>query len=222
MTGPDRLGAQEVVASRQIYRGKILGLRVDSVRMSDGTVAEREIVDHPGAVVIVALDEAGEVVLVNQYRHPVGRRLDELPAGLLDVDGEPPLAAAQRELAEEAGLAAADWHVLLDLHSSPGFSDEAVRVYLARGLRPAASTGFAPEHEELTMSVRRVPLAEAVRMAEAGELTNSSAVAGVLAAAHGASTGWRGLRPADAPRDDQPGTDQPGTDQPGRSCRPAG
>ena len=189
----------DVVESRRVYTGRVLGLRVDSVRMSDGTVAEREVVDHPGSVVIVALDDAQQVVLVNQYRHPVGRRLDELPAGLLDVAGEPPLDGAQRELAEEAGLAARDWQVLVDLHTSPGFCDEAVRVFLARGLSADRPEGFAPEHEELTMSVRRVPLAEAVRMALAGELTNAAAVAGVLAAAYAAADGWRGLRPADAP-----------------------
>jgi len=193
-----------VVESRRIYDGKGLGLRVDSVRMSDGSVVEREVVDHPGSVVIVAVDEGQQVVLISQYRHPVGRRLDELPAGLLDVAGEPPLAAARRELAEEAGLAAADWQVLIDLHPSPGFCDEAVRVFLARDLSADRPAGFEPEHEELTLSVRRVPLAEAVRMALAGELTNAAAVAGVLAAAHAAADGWDGLRPADAPWPSRP------------------
>ena len=107
-----------VLSSRSVYRGKVLGLRIDSVRMSDGSVAEREIVDHPGSVVVVALDEADKVVFINQYRHPVRRRLDELPAGLLDVDVESALDAARRERAEEAGLAATDWHVLLDRHPS--------------------------------------------------------------------------------------------------------
>jgi ADP-ribose pyrophosphatase len=188
--------AHPVVASRRIYRGRVLGLRVDSVRMDDGSVADREIVEHPGAVVIVALDDADRVVFVNQYRHAVGRRLDELPAGLRDVDGEPPLQTARRELAEEAGLAAARWDVLLDLHPSPGMSDESVRVYLARELTAYRPEGFAPEHEELTLAVRRLPLAEAVRMARAGELTNASAVAGILAAATAAADGWPGLRPA--------------------------
>lgn len=185
-----------VTASRPIYAGRVISLRVDSVRMDDGSVADREIVEHPGAVVIVALDEAGRVVLVNQYRHAVGRRLDELPAGLRDVAGEPALQTARRELAEEAGLAAARWDVLLDLHSSPGMSDEAVRVYLARELSERRPNGFTPEHEEVSLSVRRVPLAEAVRLAQAGELTNAAAVAGVLAAAVGQASGWAGLRPA--------------------------
>jgi ADP-ribose pyrophosphatase len=191
--------AQPVTHSRRVYSGRVIGVRVDSVRMSDGTVADREIVEHPGAVVIVALDDAGRVVLVNQYRHAVGRRLDELPAGLLDVAGEVPLAAAGRELAEEAGLAAGRWDVLLDLNPSPGTSSEAVRVYLARELSARRPDGFRPEHEELTLSVRRVPLATAVRMAQSGELTNAAAVAGVLAAAAAVADGGRGLRPADAP-----------------------
>lgn len=198
--------AQPVTQSRSVYRGRVINLRVDSVRMSDGSVADREIVEHPGAVVIVAVDDAGDVVLVNQYRHAVGRRLDELPAGLLDVAGEAPLEAARRELAEEAGLAAARWDVLLDLHPSPGMSSEAVRVYLARELSAWRPDGFRPEHEELTLSVRRVPLSAAVGMAQAGELTNSAAVAGVLAAATAAADAWRGLRPADAPWPDHPET----------------
>ncbi len=188
-----------VVASRPVHRGRLLGLRVDTVRMSDGSLAEREVVTHPGAVVVVALDDDGNVVLVNQYRHAVGQRLDELPAGLLDMADESAVEAARRELAEEAGLAAGEWQVLVDLHPSPGFCDEAVRVFLARHLRPSSADGFEPEHEELTLSCRRVPLAEAVAMARRGSLTNSAAVAGVLAAAHAAEHGWSGLRPADAP-----------------------
>jgi ADP-ribose pyrophosphatase len=186
-------------AGDYVYRGHVVTLRVDDVRMSDGAVTKREVVEHPGAVVIVALDDDGAVVIVNQYRHPVRCRLDELPAGLLDVPGEPDLDAAARELAEEAGLAATEWHVLLDLFPSPGFSAEAVRVFLARGLSERAAPGFRPEHEELTLTVRRVPLAEAARMALAGKLSNAAAVAGVLGAAHAAATGWDGLRAADAP-----------------------
>lgn len=195
-----------VTESETVYGGRVVSLRRDTVRMSDGELAVREVVAHPGAVAVVALDDKGNVVLVNQYRHPVGRRLDELPAGLLDVDGESALSAAQRELAEEAAVLARDWDVLLDLFTSPGMSDEAIRVYLARGLSDAAADEpFDPEHEEITMTVHRVPLLEAVRRAEAGELTNAAAVAGVLAAALGARSGWTGLRPADAPWPGRPG-----------------
>ena len=102
--------------------------------MPGGNTARREVVEHYGAVAVLAIDDDGNVVLVYQYRHPLGRRLWELPAGLLDLGGEPPHMTAARELKEEAGLAADDWRVLVDLDSAPGFSDESVRVYLATGL----------------------------------------------------------------------------------------
>jgi 8-oxo-dGTP pyrophosphatase MutT (NUDIX family) len=191
------LDTYDVVGSETRYRGKIITVRVDEVRMSDGSVASREVVAHPGAVAVVALDEAGKVVLVNQYRPAVRARLDELPAGLLDVDGESALEAAKRELAEETRLEADTWHVLVDLHSSPGFSDEAVRIYLARELSLIEGS-FDAENEELTMTAYREPLSEAVRRVLAGGITNASAVAGILAAVHGRATGWRDLRPADA------------------------
>ncbi len=189
-----------VVSSTPVFRGKVISVRTDELRMSDGSVATREIVGHPGAVGVVALDSSDRVVLVNQYRHPVGRYLDELPAGLLDVDGESALTAAQRELFEEAALRASDWHVLVDLHTSPGMTDEAIRVYLARGLTEVSDDErFAPEHEEITLTVSRVPLDEAVCRALCGELTNAAAVAGVCAAAAARAADWAGLRPADAP-----------------------
>jgi 8-oxo-dGTP pyrophosphatase MutT (NUDIX family) len=192
-----QLGGYEVVGSDTKFKGALLTLRVDQVRMADGSVAAREVVRHPGAVAVVALDDAGRVVLVNQYRPAVGAQLDELPAGLLDVDGETALRAAQRELAEEAQLVADDWHVLLDIWSSPGFSNEAIRIFLARGLSPSADEHVA-EHEESTMTVTREPLTEAVRRVLGGTITNATAVAGILAAVHGRATGWRDLRPADA------------------------
>ena len=198
------LDAYEVVGSETKYDGKLLKLRIDDVRMVDGTVAQREIVTHPGAVAIVALDEDGKIVLVNQYRPAVGAHLDELPAGLLDVDGESALDAAKRELAEEAQLAAADWHLLVDIHSSPGSSTEAVRVFLARELS-ASEDEYQPDHEEMTMTVSREPLPDAVRRALTGGITSAPSVAGILAAVHGRATGWRDLRPADAPWPAHPG-----------------
>lgn len=199
-----QLDPYDVVGSDSKFRGKVISVRVDDVRMSDGDVVRREIVSHPGAVCVVALDEEGKIVLVNQYRPAIGARLDELPAGLLDVDGESALAAAQRELAEETRLRAQTWNVLADLHSSPGFSDEAVRIYLARDLSPADSD-FDATGEELTMTAYREPLAEAVRRVLSGGITNASAVAGILAAVHGRATGWRDLRPADAAWPARPG-----------------
>jgi ADP-ribose pyrophosphatase len=192
------LDPYEVVGSTTVFDGKIITVRVDDVRMSDGQVVQREVVAHPGAVAIVALDEDGKIVLVNQYRPAIATRLDELPAGLLDVDGESALDAAKRELAEETGLTAQDWNVLVDLHSSPGFSDEAVRIFLARGISAGSVGDFTAEHEEITMTAYREPLADAVRRVLTGGITNSSAVAGILAAVHGRATGWRDLRPADA------------------------
>jgi 8-oxo-dGTP pyrophosphatase MutT (NUDIX family) len=194
------LNDYELLDSEVMFEGRIITLRRDQVRMTDGRTAIREVVDHPGAVGVVALDDDGNVVLVNQYRHPVRARLDELPAGLLDVDGESALEGAKRELVEEAGLEADEWHVLLDLHTSPGFTNEAIRLYLARGLHEVPDKdGFEPHSEELTLTVTREPLTEAVRRAGAGVITNATAVAGLLAAIHGRATGWRDLRPADAP-----------------------
>jgi 8-oxo-dGDP phosphatase len=190
--------AYDTVGTEHLYQGAILGLRRDQVRMSDGKVVTREVVEHPGAVGVVAIDDELRVVLVNQYRHPLRRRLDELPAGLLDKDGEPPLEAAQRELVEEAHVRATRWDVLVDLNTSPGMSDEAIRIYLARGIEDA-DDAFEAEHEELELTVARVPLYEALARISRGEITNAAAVAGLLAAAHSAEHGWSGLRPADAP-----------------------
>lgn len=196
----------EVVSSRTKFQGKVISVREDVIRMPDGSEAAREIVGHLGAVVVAALDDQGRIVLVNQYRPPLRTRLDELPAGLLDVDGEAALDAARRELAEEAQLQAATWHTLVDLHTSPGFSDEAVRVFLARDLTGAdRPEGFVVEHEEVSMTVRRLPLDDAVERALAGQLTNAATVAGVLATAVAKAGDWRGLRPADTPWPARPG-----------------
>jgi ADP-ribose pyrophosphatase len=190
----------EVLSSEPRFRGHVVSVRTDEVRMSDGSISTREVVDHPGAVAIVALDEQNQITLVRQYRHPVGDYQLELPAGLLDVDGELPLAAAQRELYEEAALRASRWDILVDLLSSPGFSTEAVRVYLARDLSEvAAADRYRPEQEELTLTVARYPLTAAVQLAFSGELRNAAAVAGVLATDVAHSHGWRSLRSAHSP-----------------------
>jgi len=195
-----------VVASSDVYIGRIIGLRVDDVVMPHGSVARREIVEYWGAVVVVAVDEAGNIVLLHQYRQPFRRRLWELPAGLLDVPGEDPLVAAQRELAEEAGLAAREWSTLLDVASASGFSDATARIFFARGLSPVARE-LGKDDEELDLVIRRVPLPEAVRMVFAGDILDATFATAVLAA-HAVLTGVSSLRPADTPWPDRP-TDRP-------------
>lgn len=190
-----------VVSSREVYQGRVFGMRADQVRMPGGGVAAREVVVHPGAVVVAAVDGSDRVVLVRQYRHPVGRRLWELPAGLLDVAGEPADQAARRELYEEAHLRAGRWHLLADVFPSPGMTNEAVRVFLARDLRevPDVERFVADGDEEADMTVHRVGLDDAVRMVFSGQLTNGVTVTGVLAVARLRDAGWPEslLRPAD-------------------------
>ncbi|RSN52402.1 ADP-ribose pyrophosphatase [Amycolatopsis sp. WAC 04182] len=190
-----------VASTKDVHIGRVVGLRVDEVVMPGGGTARREVVEHLGAVAVVALDEDGAVTLIHQYRHPIGRRLWELPAGLIDKAGEDPVGAAQRELVEEVGLSAERWETLVDVAASPGFTDEVVRVYLARGLSEVDREVLGDEEADLVM--RKFPLAEAVRMALAGELVNGSTVGGVLAA-HAVLSGAASSRPADAPWEDRP------------------
>ena len=186
--------------SRQIFSGHAFDVRVDQVEMPDGTVADRDIIAHLGAVGVLALDPDDNVTMVRQYRPAVREHLLELPAGLLDEPGESALETAKRELYEEAGLAAEDWQVLIDLHTSPGMSDESIRIYLARRLSAVPDADqYEAEHEESTMTVLSYPLDELVAMALAGSLTNGPAVAAVLAAHAARGNGWTGLRPVTAP-----------------------
>jgi 8-oxo-dGTP pyrophosphatase MutT (NUDIX family) len=194
----------EVVSSRSLYEGKVLGLRADEVRMPGGATAVREVVQTLGAVAVVALDDAGQVALISQYRHPVRRVLWELPAGLLDVAGEPAVLAAARELFEEAHLAAERWDLLLDINPSPGFTNEAVRIFLARGISTPDGERYAATEEEAELQLAWVPLDDAVGRVFAGDITNSLAVAGILAAAHARVTNWAPLRPASSPWPDRP------------------
>jgi 8-oxo-dGTP pyrophosphatase MutT (NUDIX family) len=190
----------DTVSSRTVYTGHVLRLRVDEVRMPGGAVKIREVVEQPGAVGIVALDEDDRVVLIRQYRHPVGEVLVELPAGLLDVPHEPAYGTAARELAEETGLTAGRWDLLVDLRVSPGLSQEAVRVFLARDLAavPAADR-YVGTDEETDLGVHRMALDEAVAAVFAGDIQNSLAVTGLLATAYARDHDWSTLQPADSP-----------------------
>jgi len=181
-------------------RGSFVVLRTDQVRMPDGDVAPRDVVEHPGAVAIVALNDNGQVLLIRQYRHPVGHFLWEIPAGLRDVPGEPAHRTGQRELREETGYTARSWHVLTDCYTSPGISTERVIVYLARGLAevPDAERGPPLRHEEAQLEPAWVPLEQAVQLFLADELHNGVAAVGILAAYAARQGGFAMLRKAGA------------------------
>lgn len=170
----------QTVASREIFDGRIVKLRVDTLTMPGGGTADREICGHDDAAAVVAVDPDERIVLVRQYRHAVAELLWELPAGLCDVAGEPPLETARRELVEEAGLEADEWRPVVEIVPSPGFSTERVHVYLATGLREVDRP--EPRHEEADMEIARMPLTEAVDAVLDGRIVNGIAVAGILAA----------------------------------------
>jgi ADP-ribose pyrophosphatase len=191
----------KVVGSREGFRGRLIGVRVDEVVMPNGAeteVTEREVVAHPGAVGVLALDAADRVLLIRQYRHPVGYLLWEAPAGLRDVAGEPLQATAQRELIEETGYGAETWHVLVDTFTSPGMSNERMRIFLARDLSETP-TDFQRIHEEADMPLAWVSLDEAVAKVLAGDIHNPTAVVGILAAHAARAGGFRDLRAPGAP-----------------------
>lgn len=188
-----------------VHEGLIWDVVRDTVDLGPGGVVRREYIDHPGAVCVIALDADERVLLLRQYRHPVQMALWEPPAGLLDVAGEPPVLAAQRELAEEADLLADRWDVLIDWFNSPGGMNEALRCFLARDVRAV------PEHErhertaeEIDMPVRWIPLDEARDAVLAGRIHNPAAVIGILAACTARDAGWTTLRPTDAPWPEHP------------------
>ena len=197
----DLVGAWPVVGRERVVAGKVVNVRRDTVRMPDGQEVGREVIEHPGAVGVVAMDDAERVLMIRQYRHPVGRQLWEIPAGLRDVDGESPLATARRELLEEAGYLAADWQVLADFFTSPGITSERLRVYLARGLVrvPDAEREYVPDHEEAHLTIEWARLDEVVSRIMAGDLHNGVMMIGVLAAFAAKRDGFALLRGADAP-----------------------
>jgi 8-oxo-dGDP phosphatase len=192
-----------VAQGEDLAAGAITTYRRDDVLMPTGEVRSREYLRHTGAVAVLALDEQDNVLIVRQYRHPVQRRLVELPAGLHDKrgEGESPLEAARRELWEETDLRAADWRVLADFYNSAGSSDEASRVYLARGLSKDGGESHAREDEEADMEQRWVAFEDLLGAVLAGEVGTASIVVGVLALATARARpgGLDTLRPADAP-----------------------
>lgn len=171
----------DVLESDLVYSGSVWDVRSDTVRYGDGQIV-RQYVDHPGAAAIVALDDDGRVLLIQQYRHPIRHRDWEIPAGLLDIAGESPLQTAQRELMEEADLRAASWTPLLSTFTTPGGNDEVVHIFLARGLSPVGSA-HAREAEEADITLEWVPLEDAVTGVLEGRLRNGILAIGLLTAA---------------------------------------
>lgn len=180
------------------FEGRIWSVVSEDVDFG-GTTARRDVLIHPGAVAVIALDDDDRVLLIRQYRHPVGRYLFEPPAGLMDALDESGWETAQRELAEEAGYEAGTWHVLLDVYLSPGGMSEAIRIFLARDLveRPDGRV-LTGEAEEAHLPRVWVGLDEAVDLVLSGRIGSPSAVAGILAAHAARQRGWATLRPADA------------------------
>jgi ADP-ribose diphosphatase len=189
-TGPAGAGpvgpldlTERVVDSKTIYRGSYLTFRIDTVERTDGSRAEREVVGHPGAVAILAIDEANRVLMVRQYRAPAGRILLEIPAGTLDVDDggaiEDPDLAAPRELEEETGYRAGSLQLLTSFWTAPGFATELMHLYLATDLRPADDARLSPDEDE-RLEVDRVPLGDAMAAVERGEIADAKSILGLL------------------------------------------
>ncbi|MEH6781768.1 MAG: NUDIX hydrolase [Rhodoglobus sp.] len=187
----------ELVGTETVFAGHVWNVDRERFQLG-GTAITREFVNHTGAVAVLAMDERDRVLLIKQYRHPVRLRDWELPAGLLDVLNESPLVAAQRELAEETDLQAESWHVLSEMLTSPGGSNEAVRIYLARGVS-ATGEVFDRYAEEAGIELRWVPLEDAVEAVLERRVQNSILCLGLLAAQLGRDRGWSTLGDANAP-----------------------
>jgi 8-oxo-dGTP pyrophosphatase MutT (NUDIX family) len=169
-----------VLESERVYEGRVWDVRSERVSYGDASIV-RQYVEHPGAAAVVALDDDDRVLLIQQYRHPIRHRDWEIPAGLLDVDGESPLETARRELAEEADLVAASWEPLVSIFTTPGGNDEIVHLFLARDLSPATDV-HAREDEEADIRLECVSLDEVAAGIFAGRLRNGIMTVGVLAA----------------------------------------
>lgn len=167
--------SEQLVRSRTVFRGRVITVRVDDVTMPNGRPAEREVVTHPGAVVMLAEDGEGRILFVSQHRHAAGKTLLELPAGTLER-GENPEGAAARELGEETGFEPAQVERLGGFYSAPGFSTEFLHAFLCTELR--ASTHKADEDEDITPV--RLSLAEALDRARKGEIQDAKSLATLL------------------------------------------
>lgn len=211
MTLADAPAPRPVSARGRVHHGMVFDIVRDTIEFAPGVQFDREYMRHPGAVAVLAVDDQDRVLLIRQYRHPVGHELWEIPAGLLDMEGEEPHRGALRELAEETGHRAAALSTLVDLRPSPGGSDEVIRIYLATGTTPLGDEDdFVRTDEEAEIELRWVPLADAVAAILAGDLTNATTIAGVLAlqahrTAVAGGNGSPALRPADAPFLERPG-----------------
>nr|WP_308493997.1 NUDIX hydrolase [Microbacterium protaetiae] len=171
----------DVISSELVFRGRVWDVRRDTFGYNDQQLV-REYVAHTGAAAVVALDDQERVLLIQQYRHPIRHRDWEIPAGLLDVAGEPAEQAARRELAEEADMAAEEWSELASVFTTPGGNDEVVHIFLARGLS-AVDADFARDAEEADIRVEWVPLNDAVTAVLEGRMRNGILSVGLLAAA---------------------------------------
>lgn len=204
----DRLVRRPVARTEVVFDGMVWDVRRDTVDLGDAGEVTREYVEHPGAVAVLALREVDgrdQVLLIQQYRHPVGAFEWELPAGLLDVAGEPPWVGAARELHEEVDLLASRWDVLIDFFGSPGGNSEALRIFLARDLTDVhEDERFSREGEERGMPVGWVDLDEAHEAVLHGQLHNPGAVTGILTAHAARARDWATLRPQDVPWPEHP------------------
>lgn len=203
----DEIAPKPVVQSDLVWKGLVFDVRRDRVDLGTGEVVTRDYADHPGAVLILALreiDGVDHIVMIRQYRHACRSYLWELPAGLLDIPGEPPRDAAERELREEVDLVAGRWDLLIDAYASAGVFPEIYRVFLARDVGPAPGEPHARTGEEADLTTRWVSLDDAYAAALSGQLHNPGALLGIMAAWGARAQGWSTLRPHDDPWPEHP------------------
>ncbi|MGD0152137.1 MAG: NUDIX hydrolase [Thermacetogeniaceae bacterium] len=167
---------ETAISTERIFEGKMIRLRVDTVCLPNGETATREVIEHPGAVAVIALTDRDDLLMVRQYRHPTAEILLEIPAGKRD-QGESPLVCARRELEEETGYRAEQWEILFSYYTTPGFSDELLYIVKASGLKQ----GQAHTDEEEFIEVVTVPVDEALRMVYRGEIRDAKTIIGILA-----------------------------------------